>query len=107
MESKAVNDKLRGKSGRDLRILDGGKKQGGTVKRGAGGDLGPHKRRQFVPAKELVEAFADVPSIDYERLRADLDAIADPSPRDWYDWQARNGRHVRRGGLEQRPVPST
>jgi hypothetical protein len=47
----------------------------------------PSKRRQFVPARELAEALADVPAIDYERLRADIDAVVDqdPTPRHWVD----------------------
>ena len=47
------------------------------------GELRPYRRRQFVPAKELIEAFAHVPSIDYEELIADVDAYVDqdPTPR--------------------------
>jgi hypothetical protein len=43
--------------------------------------------RQFVPAKELAEALADIPPIDYEELRADIDAYVDqdPTPRHWVD----------------------
>lgn len=43
--------------------------------------------RRFVPAGELAEALADVPSIDYEQLRAALDAVVDqdPTPRVWID----------------------
>jgi hypothetical protein len=43
--------------------------------------------RQFVPAKELAEALADAPTIDYEELRADIDAHVDqdPTPRYWVD----------------------
>jgi hypothetical protein len=58
------------------------------------------QKRQFVPAKELAEALADAPVIDYEELRRDLDAVADPSPKDWYAWAARTDRHVCRGALE-------
>jgi hypothetical protein len=49
----------------------------------AAGEADPRKRRQFVPAKELAEALADTPSIDYEQLRADIDAVVDqdPTPR--------------------------
>lgn len=43
--------------------------------------------RQFVPAGELAEALADIPNIDYEQLRAALDAVVDqdPTPRVWID----------------------
>jgi hypothetical protein len=44
---------------------------------------GEGKRRRFVPAKQVVAAFKDTPCIDYEQLRADLDAVVDqdPTPR--------------------------
>ncbi len=58
-----------------------------TSRSGGGGESQPDKRRQFVPARELVKALADVPSIDYEQLRADIDAVVDqdPTPRYWVD----------------------
>ncbi|MGC1852575.1 MAG: hypothetical protein WA687_09080 [Solirubrobacterales bacterium] len=36
-----------------------------------------------MPAKELAEALAGIPRIDYEQLRADIDAVVDqdPTPR--------------------------
>jgi hypothetical protein len=45
------------------------------------------RKRQFVPVRELAEAFADIPPIDYEQLRADIDAVVDqdPTPRYWVD----------------------
>lgn len=47
------------------------------------GRLTPVPRRTFVPTKELKEAFARLPRIDYARLRADLDEFVDqdPTPR--------------------------
>ncbi|HMJ72045.1 MAG TPA: hypothetical protein VK471_01640 [Solirubrobacterales bacterium] len=50
-------------------------------------EMRPRKRRQFVPARELAEALAQVPGIDYEQLRADIDAVVDqdPTPRYWVD----------------------
>lgn len=44
----------------------------------------PYKRRQFVPTKQLIAAFGNVPSIDYEELRADLDAVVDQDPKPRY-----------------------
>jgi prevent-host-death family protein len=46
-------------------------------------ELTPLRRRRFVPAEELIEAFRGAPRIDYKRLRADLDAVVDqdPTPR--------------------------
>jgi hypothetical protein len=51
-------------------------------------------------AKELRQALARGSGIDYKRLRADLDAVADPGPKDWYEWAARTDRHVRLSRLE-------
>jgi hypothetical protein len=79
--------RLRGKRDRDLRLLAGGKESGVHVKRGSVGETGLHGRRQFVPAKELAEIFADAPAIDYKQFRADLDAVAAPSP-----WAGMTGR---------------
>jgi hypothetical protein len=59
-------------------------------------EVRPRRRRQFVPAGELAEALADVPPIDYEQLRAEIDAVADPTPWGWDDWQAWADRHLGR-----------
>ena len=47
------------------------------------GELTPLKRRRFVPKDEVLEAFSGAPKVDYDRLRADLDAVVDqdPTPR--------------------------
>jgi hypothetical protein len=70
-----------------MRVLDGGKDFVVTGNGRRIGERRPGKRRQFVPAKELIEAFADVPIIDYQQLRADIDAYVDqdPTPRFWID----------------------
>lgn len=64
-------------------------KRGVSDKRPSGSKSEPRpgQRRQFVPARELAEALADVPPIDYEQLRADIDAVfdQDPTPRYWVD----------------------
>jgi len=57
-------------------------------------ELRPGRRRRFVPAGELADALADAPAIDYEQLRADLDAVADPGSKDWYEWAEGARRHV-------------
>jgi hypothetical protein len=62
-----------------------------TLARVVRGDFGSgpirYRPRQFVPAKELAEALANTPAIDYEELRADIDAHVDqdPTPRYWVD----------------------
>jgi hypothetical protein len=53
-------------------------------------------------AEELREALANGRSgIDYTQLRADLDAIADPGPKDWCAWAGRTDRHIRRSVFER------
>lgn len=46
-------------------------------------ELTPLRRHRFVRADAAVAMFVNAPSVDYERLRADLDLIADqdPAPR--------------------------
>ena len=53
----------------------------GEVPRALGGGEG--RRRQFVPTKQVVAAFKDIPSIDYAQFRADIDRYVDqdPTPR--------------------------
>lgn len=47
------------------------------------GELTPLGRRRTVSVTALLDALAGAPAIDAERLRADLDALADqdPTPR--------------------------
>ncbi len=47
------------------------------------GELTPMRRHRFVPAEAAIACFRGAPVVDYERLRADLDAVADqqPTPR--------------------------
>jgi hypothetical protein len=71
------------------------------ARNGAVRELRPGRRRRFVPARELAEALADAPSIDYEQLRADLDAVAGPGSKDWYEWAAGARRHVDLSLLEE------
>jgi hypothetical protein len=72
-------------------------KMPGCVVRGEFGNAPIHYRpRQFVPRDELLAAFKDAPCIDYEELREDIDAVADPAPWGWDDWEARSDRHVGR-----------
>jgi len=49
------------------------------------GRLIPLRRRAFVPREEVVAAFATAPVLDAEKLRSDLDSIAeqDPFDREW------------------------
>jgi antitoxin (DNA-binding transcriptional repressor) of toxin-antitoxin stability system len=42
------------------------------------GEPKPLQHRRFVLAEAAVAAFGAGPPVDYERIRADLDALADP-----------------------------
>jgi hypothetical protein len=63
--------------------------------------VAPHGVVQLDLANELRKALAGGSAIDYEQLRADLDAVADPSPKDWHAWAARADRHVCLSKLEE------
>jgi len=47
------------------------------------GELTPIPQRQFVATEVAVAVFGDAPDIEFERFRADVDALLDqdPSPR--------------------------
>jgi antitoxin (DNA-binding transcriptional repressor) of toxin-antitoxin stability system len=47
------------------------------------GELTPLRRHRFVSADAVIAIFGGAPSVDLDRLRSDLDAVAsqDPSPR--------------------------
>jgi prevent-host-death family protein len=74
---------LRNNSGDIMRALDRGESFVVTRNGVPVGELTPVRRRRFVPAEVAIAAFADLPPIDFERFRADLDAVVDqdPTPR--------------------------
>lgn len=87
MTRKLTQRELRNNSGEVMRALDGGEDFIVTRNGKPVGELRPYKRRQFVPTKQIIAAFKNVPSIDYEELRADIDRHVDqdPTPRYWVD----------------------
>ncbi|MFP5308636.1 MAG: type II toxin-antitoxin system Phd/YefM family antitoxin [Actinomycetes bacterium] len=66
---------LRNDSGAIMRALDRGEDFIVTRNGVPVGELRPARRR-FVSRQLLLEAFRDAPSIDAERFREDLDAVA-------------------------------
>jgi prevent-host-death family protein len=44
------------------------------------GELTPLRRHRFVSAEAAVASFRGAPGVDYGKLRADLDTIAEQSP---------------------------
>jgi len=74
---------LRNDSGEIMRKLDEGETFVITRNGVPVGELTPLRRHRFVAAEVAVAIFRTAPSLDYERLRADLDAVAgqDSRPR--------------------------
>lgn len=66
-----------------MRALDRGESFVVTRNGVAVGELTPVRSRKFVAADIALAAFSGTPTVDPERFRADLDAIAtqDPTPR--------------------------
>jgi prevent-host-death family protein len=73
---------LRNESGAIMRGVERG--ESFTITRNGTpiGRLIPLRRRTFVPREEVVAAFATAPALDAERLRRDIDAVADQDPFD-------------------------
>lgn len=74
---------LRNQSGEIMRELDNGETFVVTRNGVPVGELTPLRRHRFVAAETAVAMFRSAPSVDYKRLREDLDAAADqdPTPR--------------------------
>jgi prevent-host-death family protein len=70
---------LRNNSGEIMRGLDRGESFVVTRNGTPVGELIPIRRRQFVDRETITAIFANSPSIDFERFRADIDAVADQS----------------------------
>lgn len=80
MDQDISQRELRNNSGKVMRELRAGKSFVVTSNGTPIGRLTPLSRRRFVPTAEAVGFFRTAPDIDYERWRADLDAIADQDP---------------------------
>jgi len=79
MGRELTQRELRNESGEIMRALDRGESFTVTRNGVAVGELAPVGRRRRVSSSSLLEAFEHVPPIDADRLRADLDAVADQS----------------------------
>lgn len=80
MGREITQRELRNDSGRIMRELDAGESFIVTRRGVPVGELTPLRRHRFVPAETAVLLFASAPTVDYQRLRDDLDAVADQSP---------------------------
>ncbi len=83
VERTITQRQLRNDNAEIIRALDGGDSFVITRNGVPVGRLIPVRRRTFVPAAELLEAFAHLPPIDAKRFRSDIDAYVDqdPTPR--------------------------
>jgi antitoxin (DNA-binding transcriptional repressor) of toxin-antitoxin stability system len=74
---------LRNDSGEIMRGLDEGETYVVTRNGTPVGELTPLRRHRFVPTETAIAMFRGAPSVDYARLRRDLDAVAsqDAQPR--------------------------
>lgn len=77
MSREITQREFRNQSGSIMRALDAGESFIVTRNRVPVGELTPMRRRRFVAAETVVALFRAAPPVDYARLRADLDAIAD------------------------------
>jgi antitoxin (DNA-binding transcriptional repressor) of toxin-antitoxin stability system len=69
---------LRNSSGDIMRRLEAGETFVVTRAGKPVGELGPVRRQHFVSSQLVADIFHLAPSIDRDRLRQDLDAVADP-----------------------------
>lgn len=77
MSREITQRELRNESGKIMRELDDGESFIVTRRGVPVGELTPLRRHRFVPAETAVALFRAAPSMDYERLRHDLDALVD------------------------------
>jgi antitoxin (DNA-binding transcriptional repressor) of toxin-antitoxin stability system len=68
---------LRNDSGRIMRALDEGRSFVVTRNGRPIGELRPLRRDRFVAAAVAVETFRNAPSLDWKRMREDLDEVVD------------------------------
>ncbi len=83
MSREITQRELRNQSGEIMRRLDAGETFVVTRNGEPVGELSPLRRHRFVGAETAVAIFRTAPSVDYDRFRGDLDALADqhPAPR--------------------------
>lgn len=77
MSREITQRELRNESGKIMRELDDGESFIVTRRGVPVGELTPLRRHRFVPAETAVALFRTAPAVDRERLRHDLDELAD------------------------------
>ena len=78
MSREITQRELRNRSGDIMRELDEGETFVVTRNGVPVGELTPLRRHRFVAAETATAIFKAAPPVDYQRLRADLDAAVDP-----------------------------
>ena len=83
MRREITQRELRNESGDIMRRLDLGESFVVTRNGVPVGELAPLRRHRFVSADAAIAIFRNAPTVDYARLRSDLDQLAtqDPTPR--------------------------
>ncbi len=83
MSREISQRELRNDSGDIMRALDRGESFVVTRNGVAVGELLPVRRHRFVAAAVAAATFREAPAIDFDRFRADVDAVVDQdaSPR--------------------------
>lgn len=77
MSREITQRELRNESGKIMRELDEGESFIVTRRGVPVAELSPLRRHRFVPAETAAALFRSAPSVEYERLRRDLDEIVD------------------------------
>lgn len=80
MNREISQRELRNDSGAILRAVESGESFTVTRNGVPVAELAPLRRRRFVGAQRIVEAFRGSPHLDLQALRDDLDRVADPDP---------------------------
>lgn len=83
MEREISQRELRNNSGEIMRSVKKGESFIVTSNGEPVARLSPLRDRYFVPSEVVLEVFKGTPKVDYKQFRADIDALADPSP--WRD----------------------
>ena len=78
MTREITQRELRNGSGDIMRRVHGGESFVVTRNGTPVAELAPLRRHRFVSAQSAVAMFRTAPSVDFGRLRADLDRVADP-----------------------------
>ena len=79
MSRTITQRELRNESGEIMRGLDRGESFVVTRHGVPVGELTPMRRHRFVSTDAVRAMFSSAPPVDGDRLRSDLDALADPS----------------------------